>query len=154
MKRLLLILITICILYLPTKLFAAEPKMSLTFGLFTQHLDSSEDVNENNRLIALSYKKWYAAWFENSYYKDSFFLGRAFQTDKKYHKKYKDWYTRVGIYTGAVYGYGDKIPIGIKGISPFLLPTASLGYDRYSFELGFIPTLDNGVVVGMFKVEF
>jgi hypothetical protein len=142
------------VLHIPIKLLAAEPKMSLTFGVFTRHLDSSEDINENNRLIAFSYKKWCAAWFENSYYKDSFFFGRAFQTDKRFHKKYKKWFTRVGIYTGAVYGYGDKIPIRIKGISPYLLPTASLGYDRYSFELGFIPCFDSGVIVGMFKVEF
>ena len=148
-----LVITVLFILLVPLVSHAEEYKYSISAGVFTKHFDSN-NANEDNRLLSFGYKNWFVAWFENSHYQETLFAGYKFQT-KKYALKETKWYCRAGIYTGLVYGYGDNLPTNVGGFSPFLLPAGSLGYGRFSFELGVIPLPGSaGLVTGIFKIEF
>lgn len=156
MKKFITILIFFYMITSSVKIYADETRapMSLSFGVFTRHMRSTDDVNENNRLLAFSYDDWFLAWFNNSYSKESFFFGKRIHTERRCHNKCKNWFLQANLYCGAVHGYGNRIPINLKGVAPFMLPTVGIGYKNYSFELGVTPTTDNSAVVGMFKIEF
>jgi len=135
-----------------------EPKkekaeVSIAVGVFTRHF-ASEHANERNRMLALSYNDWCVAWFKNSHYDETLFVGYGFRTDKYAIKESDKWFWRAGLYLGAVYGYHDNLP-NIRGISPYGLPVGELGYGRFSFELGLIPAPGAaGLVTGLFKYTF
>ncbi|GAF98569.1 unnamed protein product, partial [marine sediment metagenome] len=86
-------------------------------SVFTRHF-ASEHANEFNRMLAFSYDDWCIAWFNNSHYDETIFVGYAFRTDKYAIKKSDKWFLRAGLYLGAVYGYHDNLP-NIGGISPY-----------------------------------
>ena len=155
MKRLLILVTVMSLLLAPLPLLAEEEeyKMSVSVSVFTKHF-ASEEANDFNRMLAFSYNDWCIAWFNNSYYDETLFVGYAFRTDKYAIKKSDKWFWRVGLYLGAVYGYGDNIP-NIGGISPYGLPVGEIGYGRFSFELGVVPAPGSaGLVTGLFKVSF
>ena len=153
MKRILAILILVSLL-VPVLSNAEEYKYSLAAGVFTKHFNS-KSANEQNRLVAFSYDDWTVAWFKNSYCDESFFAGYDFQTKKWEFEESGKWYLRAGVYTGVVYGYGDHLPTNVLGISPFMLPTGSLGFGQVSFQVGVVPLPgDSGLVTGILKFEF
>ena len=137
----------------------SEPKkeraeISVSVGVFTKHFQPGSSTNENNRPFVFSYNDWCAAWFKNSYDRESIFAGRAFRTKKMTGKEHDEWFVRGNLYFGLVYGYKDELP-NIGGISPYMLPTGEVGYGRFSFELGVIPAPGHsGLITGMLKFTF
>lgn len=149
------VIIILAVLMFSTLSAKAEEKKEISFhaGFFTYHFDS-ERANNHNRLLAFSYDGWTIAEFENSYYKETVFLGYEFIT-KKYALNNSRWFARGGVYCGAVYGYGEKLPLHWEGVSPFLLPVGEIGYRQVSLEIGVIPLPGSaGLVTGMLKFSF
>ncbi len=112
--------------------------MSLSVGSFVQHYTGDHTEGVNNRLLALEYDGWVGAWFRNSYGNETGFLAHGWHTEKW--ELGKDWWVRGNFYAGILLGYnrGHSIRLGV--FSPGAYPTASIGYKRYSFEGGVMPT--------------
>lgn len=158
MKRLLTVLMVFSILLAPTLLLAEEKEekkeMSVAVGLYTWHFDS-ENANNFNRLLAFSYDNWTIGWFNNSHYDETIFAGYAFRTKKYSISKDDKWFVRGSAYLGIVYGYGDKLSTNVGGFSPYGLPTAEIGYNKVSLEIGVIPAPgEAGLITGMLKYTF
>ena len=154
--RLRILILAIVAVMLSTLPVRAEEKKEISFhvGFYTYHFNS-EHANNHNRLLGFSYDNWTVAWFNNSYDDESLFAGYEFLTKKLTGKKEDGWFLRGGAYLGAVYGYGDKLPLHVAGVSPFLLPIGEVGYGRFSLEVGLVPLPGSaGLVTGMFKVTF
>jgi hypothetical protein len=120
---------------------------SLTFGVWTEHYSGDHTEGVDNHLVAFEHSGFQAAWFKNSYGKETAFFGLAFHTKKL--EKYDMW-LRANVYPGILIGYGNEHPINWGVFSPAVYPTVSIGKDVYSVEVGVMPTF---WWVG-FKVEF
>lgn len=149
MKRSVIILIFV--LYFTTFSYADECVCSLTFGIYTYHYESGSYTEKlENRLIAFEYKNWTFANFVNSYGKETQFAGYGWHTKKFYAVGSEHLWVRGNIYLGILIGYGKDHPVHLGAVSPGAYPTGSMGYDRYSIEVGLMP----GFVWTGFKVEF
>ncbi|MFX0202033.1 MAG: hypothetical protein ACFFCW_38465 [Candidatus Hodarchaeota archaeon] len=128
----------------------AKYEYAFSYGLFVHHYESKK-ANEGfeNRMIAIERKGLVFSYFDNSYNEDTVFLGYGWHSDK-YYSKYSKWWTRGNLYLGGLVGYGDKNPVNYHGLGFGVYPTASIGYERYSIEMGVMPTF----VWWGFKVEF
>ncbi len=76
-----------------------ETKAFLKFGGVSKHTLKHEGkkVNEFHRTAIFSYNSYFGGYFQNSFYDDSFAVGKTFTT-------YRDW-MKIDLHTGAVYGY-------------------------------------------------
>jgi hypothetical protein len=131
--------------------YADEYEHSITLGIYTWHYakgDYTEGVA--NRLIALEYKNWYVADFNNSHGRETQFLGYGWHTKKFKAEENENFWVRGNLYTGILIGYGKNHPVHWGAISPGVYPTGSIGYDRYSLEVGVMP----GFVWSGIKIEF
>ena len=139
------------ILLTPTLLFAEEYNSSITVGLYTHHyVDGEYTEGIDNKLIAIEHKGWNFADFVNSHGNETQFFGYGWHTKKIESEDADDWWVRGNIYLGVLVGYGDHHPIHLGAISPGLYPTGSIGYKRYSLEVGVMP----GFVWSGVKIEF
>ena len=101
-------------------------------------------------MISLEYDGAAISSFRNSYGNETVFLGGAMHTGRyTLNEKYHIW-TRINLYAGILIGYGTDHPIHLGIFSPGVYPTLSLGKDKYSLELGVMPTF---TWIG-FRVEF
>ena len=143
------VLIILFILGFGSFVHAEEYKHALTFGLYTSHYSGDHCEGVDNRLIALENGHLILADFRNSYGNETQFVGYAYHT-KKLYSKHEVWWTRGNVYAGVLIGYGHQHPIHVGVFSPGVYPTVSVGHDRYSLEMGVMPTF----MWWGFKVEF
>ena len=129
---------------------SGSTEFSLSVGLWAHHMETSSDTNERIDLLAISYNNYIMSRFKNSFSDETYFAGKRFHTKRRCYDRSADWYAQGNLYLGLMHGYDDNLP-GIGGISPGLLPTFGLGYRRTSFELGYVPTMQGGVFVGLFR---
>lgn len=120
------------------------------FGVYTKHLDNRSDVNEDNQIIGIKYRNFFATTFENSDYNRSWFLGYYFETKRKKFKN--DIYVKGNLYLGASYGY-DDVDFDVGGWYPAAVPTFEIGYKRVSLELLAWPS-DGGVISSLVNIKF
>jgi hypothetical protein len=115
---------------------------SLSFGLWVDHYAGDHTEGINNRLIVLD---WYGptiASFNNSYGKETLFLGYTWHTKKYRLVRMGNRYLWVqgNLGAGALLGYGTKHPIHYGAMSPGLYPTVNVGRGNHSVGLGVMPT--------------
>ena len=127
----------ILILFLTSPVITHGAEKAMTFGLWTQHYKGDHTEGVDNHLLALEYKGVVGAWFKNSYGRETGFIGGAYHTKKLQRKSM--WF-RGNLYGGVLIGYGNEHPINFGMLSPGIYPTASVGYQEYSLELGVLPT--------------
>ena len=76
---------------------SAETNIKL--GGFSQHM-SEGDYNSFHRLVMVSHDDYFAAYFRNSFYDDSFAIGRTWST--------QDSVFRFNLHVGLSYGYRES----------------------------------------------
>lgn len=129
-------------------------EMSLMVGLFTKHVDQSDDPNENSQMLAVSYKNYVVSRYVNTWEDPTYFGGKRLQTKKYPYSENNNLFFQGNLYAGFLYGYGNNAAINVGGIAPALLPTVGVGYKSTSLEMGYIPTPSGGVFLSLFKYEF
>lgn len=124
---------------------------SVSIGMYSYHTSSKrKTMNQKNNLVGVEYKGIAAGTFNNSYRKQSYFIGVA---RKIYTKQFtKDISMDLKYRLGLVYGYGDKYP-NLAGISPLILPMVGTNYKRYGLDLIVIPS-KTPVFAGSFRIGF
>jgi hypothetical protein len=122
----------------------------MLIGLWTRHVDSSDDTNEKTGMIAILYNDYMISRFINSYHDETFFAGKRFHTRKFALGDLKSLDIQGNFYTGLMYGYADNLP-NIGGITVGALPTIGLLYNEISLELGYVPTPRGGVLTSMIR---
>lgn len=101
MKRFIIFLLIAAI----SPLSFAEKDISVYLGAWSAHIYSgngSYDFNQKHDLIGISYKNITVAKFENSFHRESYFVGMNFDV-------YENKYLEFKVSVGGVYGY-DKCP--------------------------------------------
>lgn len=155
------LVLSVLVLLVPLKGMAEETvgkesptqHWAITLGLFTRHVNPSDDTNEHTGMLGLSYSNWFLLGFSNSYHDQSFFGGRRFQTKKINHSSNSNFFVRGNLYTGIMYGYGDRFP-NLAGITPALMPTVEFGYKNTSIEVLYFPTPSGGVFSSVLTFRF
>jgi hypothetical protein len=126
---------------------------ALTLGLFTRHVNPSDDTNERTRMLGLSYSNWFILGFKNSYHDQTFFGGKRLQTKKIHNSRNTKFFLRGNLYAGLMYGYGDRF-INFSGITPAPVPTVEFGYKNTSIEVLYFPTPSGGVFSSVLTFRF
>ena len=121
-----------------------EVGASLLLGLYTRHVDPSDNTNESSQLLGLGYRDYTVAGFVNSYDDRSYFAGKRFHTREFSRGGDGDWFVQGNLYVGLLYGYDDRVP-NLEGFAPGLLPTVGVGYRNGAVELLYVPTPKGGV---------
>ena len=121
-------------------------EMIVGYSPYCKHYyGEAEDLNEEIHLLSVSYDKFFAATFINSYNDRTVAAGYNFKTDKY---DFSKLFIRGNLYLGAMYGYGDKYP-NVVGISPIAAPTFEVGYKEFSIHVLVFP-----VVAAMLAITF
>jgi hypothetical protein len=128
-------------------------ELAMSLGLFTRHVNPSNDTNESTQLLGLSYSDWFILTFNNSHNDRSFFGGKRFKTKKVRHPRNSNFFIQGNLYAGPLVGYGDRFP-NIAGITPAAFPTVGFGYKNINLELLYIPTPSGGVFISFLSFRF
>ena len=156
-----LALLVLVVLLLPLIAMAEEikktdnqtQKWTVILGLVTRHIEPSENTNDSNRMLGLSYSNWTMARFTNSYNEASVFCGKRFQTKELRDPRYTDFFIQGNLYAGLLHGYGDRFP-NIAGVTLAGLPTAGIGYKKTVLEMLYMPTFKGGVFTSFLTYRF
>ena len=124
----------------------------LLLGLYTRHVDPSDDTNEASEFIGVGYRDYTFASFVNSYYDRSYFAGKRFQTRRFHPWGGDDWSVQGNLYAGMLYGYHSRVP-NLEGFTPALAPTVALTYRSLAAELLYVPTPDGGVFMSLLSLQ-
>ena len=136
----------------PQASYGKDAGTSLLLGLYTRHVDPSDDTNEYSELIGLGYRDYTVASFVNSYHDRSYFAGKRFHTRRFSPGGTDDWFVQGNLYTGMVYGYHERVP-NLEGFTPGLIPTVGLAYRNLAAELLYVPTPDGGVFMSLLSLR-
>lgn len=111
----------------------------LHLGMLSKHL-SSKDYNETHGLIGLEYNDWYVGYYDNSNYKDSYFVFKRYTVNR--FDKYLPNRTGLKLNVGLISGYADVI----DGVMPAIIPVLTFDYEPVS--------IDVNILGKIFSVEF
>ena len=125
----------------------------IILGLFTHHVNPSDNTNDSTGMLGLSYSDWGVIGFKNSYHDRSFFGGKRFHTKKIGHPRNSNFFIQGNLYAGLLQGYGDRFP-NIEGITPAVFPTVGFGYKNTTIEVQYIPTPSGGVFISFLTYRF
>lgn len=141
-------------LLLPLPSYAKDTReYSVLVGFWTRHVDRSDDTNEKTGMIAFLYNDYMISRFVNSYHDETLFAGKRFHTKRFNLGKFQHLGVQGNLYTGLMVGYSDNLP-NIGGISPGVLPTIGLLWNKSSVELGYVPTPSGGVFMSLIRFPF
>jgi len=141
-------------LLLPMPSYAKNTsEYSVVIGFWTRHVDRSDNTNEKTGMIALLYNDYMISRFVNSYHDETFFAGKRLHTKKFNLGKFQHLGVQGNLYTGLMVGYSDNLP-NIGGISPGVMPTIGLLWNKSSVELGYVPTPSGGVFMSLIRLPF
>ena len=132
--------------------FFDKHEVVIGYGPGCKHFNGSDDLNENNNIFGLSVDKWFGLTFVNSNDVRSWFAGRTFRTGKWKPLDNKNWFGRLNLHLGLLYGYEKDVP-EIAGWTIAPIPTFEIGYKKVSMETMVVP-FDGGVVGLIFKYVF
>ena len=152
MRLALLVLSVAALLVSPQASHGRDAGASLLVGLYTRHVDPSDDTNEASELIGLGYRDYTVASFVNSYHDRSYFAGKRFHTRRFHPWGGDDWFIQGNVYAGIVYGYHSRVP-NLEGFTPGLIPTMGLAYRNVAAELLYVPTPDGGVFMSLLSIR-
>ena len=128
-------------------------QLDIILGLFTRHVNPSDNTNDATKMLGLSYSDWGVITFSNSYHDRSFFGGKRFHTKKIGHPRNGNFFIQGNLYAGLLQGYGDRFP-NIEGITPAVMPTGGFGYKDATIEVMYIPTPSGGVFSSFLSLRF
>ncbi len=151
MKNIIIYIISFVIIIVP-ECYAEKHEVEIAYGPGCRHFDGDDDLNENNNIIGISIDKWFALTFVNSKNIRSWFAGRTFRTDKWKPLNNQNWFGRLNLHLGLLYGYEEDVP-DIAGWTIAPVPTFEAGYKKISAEIMVVP-FDGGVLGLMFKYVF
>lgn len=141
MKILIFVVVILSILMVSKESPANEGEFRLNFGLYTKHyMNYSDDLNENNNLIQLTYAKngnlITAAKFDNSHNVESYLLGAGYEFKASEDFTYGGYIAAIKGYEGYIRTHYKGIIFGpvafaaYRGLKVNVLPTVySLGYE-------------------------
>lgn len=87
---------TVMVLFLCLS-FELNAETNLKFGGVSTHTTTHQSVNSFHRTAIISHNNFFAGYFKNSFYDDSYIVGYSFiETHQSYN---------IGWHVGAVYGY-------------------------------------------------
>ena len=107
---------------------ANAEQLSLDVGIYTKHINSGQNRNEDNKLIAIEYMNGnhgvHASSFTNTYNNQSYTVGGSYVPFR-----YK--YAEFGVLYGVVSGYKKgQLPVIIfSDIGLYIAPRLTLKYD-------------------------
>lgn len=107
---------------------ANAEQLSLDVGVYTKHINSGQNRNEDNKLIAIEYMNGnhgvHASSFTNTYNNQSYTVGGSYVPFR-----YK--YAEFGVLYGVVSGYKKgQLPVIISSdIGLYIAPRLTLKYD-------------------------
>lgn len=121
--------------------FTAQADTSVLVGGFSTHL-SDRDYNSFHRLLVVEKDTYFGGYFRNSYYQDTFIVGKNFRVNNE-----------VGILSGLTYGYReDSNCYKYQGMDNYsdriVCPYVGL---EFGLELPYRPTFlifGNAIVLG------
>lgn len=119
-------------------------------GGFSHHIASTEDFNEIHNTVGFGYNGLELILFKNSYSNTSIAFNYHMQ------KPVYDW-LELGLRIGGVYGYNEDEMMTVGGIAPIIQPTATLRFNGFGVEFGFLPAITEttkGVATLMFSYKF
>ena len=85
----------------------AMAETSLTTGFKTYHFHNNSTLNDNNYGLGLEHNGWIAGYYDNSYRKNSFYVGHEWKTNNPH------W--NLGLEVAAVSGYDNKTFSKLEG---------------------------------------
>lgn len=125
--------------------FNLDAGASLFAGAWSTHLITEDYTNETHNLVGVEYKGFVAGYFENSYGRDTVFVGKFMETNLTEN-------ISGFVIVGAMHGYTRCV--GEDGSSKNLCLMASVGasYTRYKVQ----PTVFmlGDAVAGGFRYQF
>lgn len=136
--------------------FLDNHEVSIGYSFYTTHFSGDyrgdgRKYNNNNQIIVLSIDQWFASTFVNSHFNRSYSAGYTFRTPK-WQPVGEDFYGRLTLKVGLVYGYDDDL-FDIAGFTPGALPSVEIGYKKLSIDTGIIP-IGSGVMTCVLKYTF
>lgn len=120
-------------------------------GLWSQHISPSRDYNEDNQLVGLQYKGYFAGTFLNSYEKRTVMAGiaRTVATKKLFKKRVT---VDLGYRLGMMYGYDSETSIpNIAGFT--VLPAMVLGLSYKGFGIDISHPVGSNAVTLNFRMK-
>ncbi|NVK23333.1 MAG: hypothetical protein HWE10_00255 [Gammaproteobacteria bacterium] len=131
---------------------ASERELTIWQGINTYHVDRANDEanNEENRITALFYGRWFVGRFINSYSKPSELIGYHF-----WHvtEESDNWWWHYGASVAAATGYGRNLASNIDGLitiglSPFAGARFNVSKNvKLGLDTLYLPTDNGGVLV-------
>ncbi len=148
MKYLLLVLILIS-----PSAYATD----LILGGWSSHGSQSEyeKLNETHYALGVIFDNGLTLiTFKNSFYKQSAVVGYTKELSKFNHGKYS---VSTSVTVGIVTGYSEEQAEGAwlgGGASMYLLPTLTIGYDRFKIDTGISIAFDKALITNNFRYTF
>lgn len=99
-------------------------------GMLSKHTNNDTDYNETHKLIGIEYNSWYVGYYDNSYFKDSFFLFHNFRIWNPIQ------YAHIGAKVGGITGYDDLYQV--MGVTPAVIPVLYIDYDPIGIDINFL----------------
>jgi hypothetical protein len=120
------------------ELWGSKAANAFYAGSWSYHLHKNDERNNNNKLLAITYRGVFAGTFDNSFNKRSYALGvqRTW-----YQKQWGDLELTAGYRLGGVSGYGNRY-INLAGITPNAQLLLGTSYKNFGVEFSSIITLD------------
>ena len=129
----------------------------LIIGGWSSHGSQSEyeNLNETHYAIGVIFDNDLTViTFKNSFYKQSAVAGYAKEISKFNHGKYS---VSTSVVIGVVSGYSEGQAEGAYlggGISMYLLPTLTIGYDKIKIDTGISIAFDQPLITNNFRYTF
>lgn len=145
MKKLLL---TIVAILMVSPAFADTEILS---GFETYHLHNNSKLNDNNFGLGVEHNGWIVGYYDNSYRKDSFYVGHEWFHDFSEH-------VAIGVEAALITGYDNKTLAKFEGntkhpISPTFAPEIKLTEGKFSAAIVVAPPI-SGQTNGNISVQF
>ena len=129
----------------------------LILGGWSSHGSQSEyeKLNEAHYALGVIFDNGLTViTFKNSFYKQSAVAGYAKEISKFNHGKYS---VSTSVVIGVVSGYSEGQAEGAYlggGISMYLLPTLTIGYDKIKIDTGISIAFDQPLITNNFRYTF
>lgn len=157
MKKLIIIILFILICLTSSPAFADDiikDKLSIFTQLYVKHFCNDSDLNEKNDIFGVVYNRFTYFTFNNSFRRRSYVFGYDL-TNKVIARKDKFLQTKLHLYAGLLYGYGDSAILSSNGYRIVAAPTIELKlYKGLSTEGLYVPDRSGGTIISVIKYNF
>lgn len=141
-----LVSLLLCLVSLPA---LCENKTGIYYGLYTDHIFSPEEYNEDNHVFLIQHNNFYSGTFLNSHYERSYIFAWSFWDYRKvWNNRY---FFEFDAAVGAATGYeGHEFTIG--PIAPSVLGALDFGitHKRVDYGIRTVYTPLNVINMGLF----